>query len=66
MTDATSTTRVARERLRADILERFRAETPELADALKLAGDAEELVRSFERAQEPMVTYSVTSGTVAT
>ena len=52
-----------RSHAREEILDRFRAEYPDLAAAMGLAGDAEAAWEAFDRARQPVVTYSMGSGT---
>ncbi len=67
MTAATTATErsVPREVERTEILDRFRHEHPELAEAMQLAGEAEAVWRAFEESREPPVTYTTSSGTTA-
>lgn len=50
---------------RTEILDRFRKEHPELAEAMQLAAETEKIWEEFERATQPTVFYSVSNGTLA-
>ena len=45
--------------------EAFARENAELVDAMKLAGEAEQAWKAFERSTEPAIEYSISSQTVA-
>jgi hypothetical protein len=66
MPDATTsqTATVPRDVRREEILDRFRADHPDLAEAMQLAAETEAILRAFEEGRTPTTTYTSSSTVV--